>query len=145
MREHPVRKKMKFHAGTDVAAAIGTPVVAIADGTVELVAGGGAAEAGSASDDSAKGIDADAVVARYGESFEVNERRPPSTVANLSEMGSLPTILVGFLAGLTSLIFLLLVFLLIAAVACGVAARLAAPLSPMVALRDECCLVVRSC
>jgi murein DD-endopeptidase MepM/ murein hydrolase activator NlpD len=38
MREHPLRKRPKFHAGTDLAAPIGTPVVAIAEGVVKRAA-----------------------------------------------------------------------------------------------------------
>jgi murein DD-endopeptidase MepM/ murein hydrolase activator NlpD len=34
LREHPLRHRVKFHAGTDFAAPIGTPVTAIADGKV---------------------------------------------------------------------------------------------------------------
>ena len=33
-REHPIRRKLKWHAGTDFAAPIGTPVRAFADGTI---------------------------------------------------------------------------------------------------------------
>jgi murein DD-endopeptidase MepM/ murein hydrolase activator NlpD len=34
IREHPIRKKTKFHAGTDYAAPIGTPIRSIADGVI---------------------------------------------------------------------------------------------------------------
>lgn len=34
IREHPIRKKTKFHAGTDYAAPIGTPIRAISDGVI---------------------------------------------------------------------------------------------------------------
>ncbi len=34
IREHPIRKKVKFHAGTDYAAPIGTPIRSIADGLI---------------------------------------------------------------------------------------------------------------
>lgn len=42
--------------------------------------------------------DADEVAGEYGQSFELTEVNPPRAVRNVSELGGLPTALVGFLA-----------------------------------------------